>query len=171
MQLSAVNSYPYALGLYNDSNGRMLTLNRSVFMNENKHTNRSSIVLFRCSEFAKEFRDEVVTGSNLCYNTWSLSCDDVSSSEKKYKRAIFHTKKEDRLTDFYEDSIIIPTPIENYDSIDFIDKLLTYNISTFFMDTYEVFQSNGNVNLYGHLWTPPQDVIYYTSDVEKLFDT
>ena len=168
MQLSTSSAFPYALSLYNDSD-RMLTLNRRVFMNENKPTNKSSIVLFRCSEFAKEFRDDVIENTDFSYNTWSLSCDEMSS-DNKYKSVVFHTKKQNMLTDFYEDNVMIPKPIEDFDSREFIDQLVTYNISAFFMDSYDISRYGNSVNLYGHLWTPPQDVMYYTSDIEKLYN-
>lgn len=169
MQISTSSPFPYALSLYNDSN-RMLTLNRRVFVNENKPINKSSIVLFRCSEFAKEFRDAVIENTDFSYNTWSLSCDEMSSSDKKYKSVVFHTKKQNMLTDFYEDKIMIPKPIEEFDSSEFIDQLVTYNISVFFMDSFDISRYGNGVNLYGHLWTPHQDVMYYTSDIEKLYN-
>ena len=169
MQLSTSSRFPYALSLYNDSN-RMFTLNRRVFMNENNPINKSSIVLFRCSEFAKEFRDEVMVNTDFSYNTWTLSCDDKMQSDQKYKSVIFHTKKQNMLTDFFEDNIMIPKPIEDFDSREFIDQLVTYNISAFFMDSYDISRYGNSVSIYGHLWTPPQDVMHYTSDIEKLYN-
>lgn len=160
----ATSSFPYALSLYNDSN-RMFTLNRRMFMNENKTSNTSSIVLFRCREFANEFRDEVMLTPNFCNNTWNMSSDENSS--ENFKSVIFHTKKQDRNV-YDRNHIIIPQPIEDFDSKEFVDKLITYNISAFFMDTYDV--TKFSVNLYGHIWTPPQDVLYYTSDIEKLYN-
>lgn len=167
MQLST-SPYPYALSLYND-NARMFTLNRRVFANENKPTNTSSIVLFRCNELAKQFRDEVIIGSDLSFNAWSLSCDDMSV-DNTYKQAIYHTKKKKVFNDFNENAIIIPKPLEDFDSKEFIDQLVTYNISAFFMDSYQISIWGDNVNLYGNIWTPPQDVLYYTSDIEKLYN-
>ena len=169
MQVS-MNAFPYALSLYNDSD-RMLTLNRRVFVNENKPTNTSNVVLFRCSEFAKEFRDEVMIGANSSNNTWSLCCEEMRS-DNEYTSVIFHSKKRDIFTDFGNDKndIMIPKPLEDYDSVDFIEKLITYNISTFFIDSYDISRYGHSINLYGHLWSPPQDVLHYASDIEKLYN-
>lgn len=171
-------SFPYALSLYKDSS-RLLTMNKKIYLNDDKSTNKSSIILFRCSDQAKDFRDKVMIGTNLQKNTWNLSCDnndnnnyddDDDLSYEKFKFAVYQTKvyKMSPNIQNLDDHIMIPTPFDEFDNKRFIDKLITYNISVFFMDSYN--QNKKNLSVHGHIWTPPQNVVHYSSDIEQLYN-
>lgn len=166
-------SFPYALSLYKDSS-RLLTMNRRIYLNENKSADTSSIIVFRCSDQARDFRDEVMIGTNLQNNTWTLSCDENEDyfSNNKFKFAVYQTKVYDMFPNMQnlDDHIMIPTPFEEFDNKEMIDKLITYNISVFFMDSYNQNCSNRNISIYGHIWTPPQNIMYYSSDIEQLYN-
>lgn len=172
-----IMSFPYALSLYTNTN-RMLTMNKKIYLNEDKSTNKSSIIVFRCSDQAKDFRDKVMIGTNLQKNTWTLSCDNNDNnnnnddyfSYEKFKSAVYQTKIYNMFPNIQnlDDHIMIPTPFDDFDNKQFIDKLITYNISVFFMDSYN--QNKKILSVYGHLWTPPQDVIHYSSDIEQLYN-
>lgn len=165
---SIVPTTPYTLNLNTDIN-RILTINKRVYFNEYNRKNSSSIIVFRNYKDAKDFKQDVMRHSDI-QNFYSVSYDiEECFKHKNHRHVVFNAPLRNKTENIqHEPSRYDPVPFDFEDDA-FLDKLITYNISVLFMDSYYQNVNNNQLSIFGTLWTPPTDIIYYHSDIECLY--
>lgn len=150
-----VSSLPISITLKHDKT-RPLTLNQN-----NSRYNQSTIVVFRDTFKASHFRN-ILLNNGICVtnNTWTLYYD--TNDEKKVKFTSELTNVE-----YVNKNVFNLTPFNFYNN-ELVDKLITYNISVMFLHNF-MFQNN-TIEMFGDIWTPPEDVMYYPSDIKSLYN-
>lgn len=127
---------------------------------------RSSLVVFRNCEEAVHFRDEFIACSNLQHREWDATHKPVFTDDNfgmSYKTAIkFNNKKNDT-------NDILPVPFE-FEDTKYLDKLITYNVSVFLFDGYIYNPAERTISVFGNMWSPPTDIVYFPSDIETLYN-
>jgi hypothetical protein len=63
---------------------------------------------------------------------------------------------------------IVPVPFA-FDDSEYLDKLITYNVSAFLYDGCAYDPGRRTLAVFGNVWTPPEHIMYYPEDVEALF--
>lgn len=159
---------PYTLNLGTDIN-RILTINKRIYFNERNRKNSSSIIVFRNFKDANNFKHDVMRYSDI-QNVYSVSYDiEECFKHKNHRHVVFNTLLKNNTENTQHDtSRFDPIPFD-FENETFLDKLITYNISVLFMDSYYQNVINNQLSIFGTLWTPPTDIIYYHSDIECLY--
>lgn len=157
---------PYTLNMDRDPN-RALVFNKKPgsTTREGERDSRSSVVVFPTLKQATQFRDEFVTCSNVQHREWDarprpMFDDDVFGVS--YLAKIQFNRRN------HQTNPIVPMPFE-FENPEYLDKLITYNVSAFLFDGYVYSPTERALTVFGNVWTPPKNIMYYPSDVESLY--
>ena len=166
---------PYTLNMGQTPN-RALTFNRKLERNNKPESdpqsvtlggrvNTSSVVVFPTLRQALQFRDEFVTCSNMQHREWSTNPRDEPENNPfavSYSTGIKFTGRNHHMGE------INPIPFE-FEKPEYLDKLITYNVSIFMFDAYLYNPVKRKLTVFGNIWTPPEHIMYYPSDIDALY--
>ena len=156
---------PYTLNLERSPSRALVFNKKPGSIREGERNSRSSVVVFPTLKQALQFRDEFVTCSNVQHREWDARPQPMFEedlygvsyrAEIQFNRRSHHTNP------------IVPVPFE-FENAEYLDKLITYNVSAFLFDGYVYSSTDRALTVFGNLWTPPKNIVYYPSDVETLY--
>lgn len=150
-----VSSHPISITLKHDKT-RPLTINQN-----NSRYNQSTIVVFRDTFKASHFRN-VMLNNGICVsnNYWTLYYAINDDKQVKFTTEITNVE-------YVNKNVFNLTPFNLYNN-ELVNKLITYKISVMFLNNY-ILQKN-TIEIFGDIWTPPNDVMYYPSDIESMYN-